>query len=284
MPIRRRAVLFLPVLVAAAIAAAAVHAQPQSKSHSKPQSPPRRVLFIGNSYTYFNNLPEMLRAMAASRGNTLDVAMATTGGWKLSDHWTNQDSDAHRLLRDGKWDAVVLQEQSVLGSSKVVNNVQRVGSDDQFQRYAKLWQEEIHRAGAMPVFYVTWARKGAPEDQTVLDRAYTRAARDASGMAVLVGRAWKGAREHHANIELFIADGSHPSPAGTYLAACTFFAALFDTSPVGLPATITGAPIDPQTDRPIANKREALATLSVTEAIALQQEAFSAWQDGKRQR
>jgi hypothetical protein len=242
------------------------------------------VLFIGNSYTYYNNLPEMVRVMAASRGIKVDVGMATTGGWKLSDHWTNQDSDAHRLLRDGKWDAVVLQEQSVLGSTKVVNNVARVGSDEQFQRYAKLWQEEIKRAGAKPVFYVTWARKGAPEDQQALDRAYTRAAKDANGMAVLVGRAWKGAREHHPNIELFIADGSHPSAAGTYLAACTFFAALFDTSPVGLPATITGAPIDPQTDRPIAGRNETLAKLSVSESIALQQEAFGAWQDGKRQR
>jgi hypothetical protein len=245
-------------------------------------SPPRRVLFIGNSYTYFNNLPEMLRGLAASRGLAIDVGMATTGGWKLSDHWTHSDSEAHRLLRDRKWDVVVLQEQSTLGSMVVTDGVARVGPDDQFQRYAKLWQEEIHRAGMTPAFYLTWAKKGAPQDQDALDRAYTTAARAAGAIVVPVGRAWKGAREHHAGIELFQPDGSHPSPAGTYLAACTFFAALFDRSPVGLPATVTGAPIDPQTSQPVSDRREPLAALSETEAAALQREAWTAWQDTKR--
>ncbi len=81
-------------------------------------------------------------------------------GWKLSDHWTQVDSAARRLLRDRKWDVVVLQEQSTLGSTAVIDGVARVGPDDQFQRYAKLWQEEIHRAGMTPAFYLTWARKG----------------------------------------------------------------------------------------------------------------------------
>lgn len=247
-----------------------------------PATGPRRVLFIGNSYTYVNNLPEMLRELAAARGLTLDVGMATTGGWKLSDHWTTQDCDAHRLLRDRKWDVVVLQEQSTFGSTQVVDGVQRVGADDQFQRYAKLWQEEIRRAGMAPAFYLTWARKGAPDDQAVLDRAYVSAARAANGLVIPVGRAWKGAREHHASIELFQPDGSHPSPAGTYLAACTFFAALFDSSPIGLPATVTGAPIDRETSRPAPNTRETLAALSASDAAALQREAWAAWQASKQ--
>jgi hypothetical protein len=261
---------------------ASVHAQTQAQAQT--QSPSPRVLFIGNSYTYFNNLPEMLRGLAASRGLAIDVEMATTGGWKLSDHWTHADSAAHRLLRDRKWDIVVLQEQSVLGSTVVIDGVARVGPDDQFQRYAKLWQEEIHRAGMTPAFYMTWARKGAPEDQTPLDRAYSSAARAAGADAIIVpvGRAWKGAREHHADIELFQPDGSHPSPAGTYLAACTFFAALFDRSPLGLPATVTGALIDPETSRPASDRRGPLAALSEREAAALQREAWTAWQDVKR--
>jgi hypothetical protein len=291
--LRRRVVLL--TLAAAAIGAATlgslgspldaftsdgrVHAQ--AGSPARPPSPPRRVLFIGNSYTYVNNLPEMLRVMAAARGITLDVGMATTGGWKLSDHWTTQDSDAHRLLRDRKWDIVVLQEQSVFGSTQVVGNVQRVGPDDQFQRYAKLWQEDIRRAGMTPAFYLTWARRGAPEDQAVLDRAYISAARAAQGILVPVGAAWQGARQHHANIELFQADGSHPSPAGTYLAACTFFAAFFDSSPVGLPATVAGAAIDQETARPSANQRETLVNLSASDAAALQREAWAAWRHFK---
>jgi hypothetical protein len=292
--LRRRIILL--TLAAAAIAAATpgslgslgslfdasagrVHAQ--AGSPARPTSPPRRVLFIGNSYTYVNNLPEMLRTMAAARGITLDVGMATTGGWKLSDHWTTANSDAHRLLRDRKWDVVVLQEQSVFGSTQVVGNVQRVGPDDQFQRYAKLWQEEIRSAGMTPAFYLTWARRGAPEDQAVLDRAYVSAARAAKGILVPVGAAWQGTRQHHAGIELFQSDGSHPSPAGTYLAACTFFAAFFDRSPVGLPATVAGAAIDQETARPSANQRETLVNLSPSDAAALQREAWAAWQHVK---
>jgi hypothetical protein len=258
----------------------ALHAP--ARSQAPAQTPPRRVLFIGNSYTYFNNLPEMLRGLAASRGLEIDVQMATTGGWKLADHWTHAESAAHRLLRDRKWDIVVLQEQSTLGSTTVIDGVARVGADDQFQQYAKLWQEEIHRAGMTPAFYLTWAKKGAPQDQDALDRAYVSAARAAHALVVPVGRAWKSAREHHAGIELFQPDGSHPSPAGTYLAACTFFAALFDRSPVGLPASITGTPIDPQTAEPASNRRESLAALSGTDAAALQREAWAAWQDVKR--
>jgi hypothetical protein len=177
---------------------------------------------------------------------------------------------------------VVLQEQSVFGSTRVIDGVQRVGADNQFQRYAKLWQEEIRRVGMTPAFYLTWARKGAPDDQAVLERAYVSAARAAHGLLIPVGRAWQGAREHHASIELFQQDGSHPSPAGTYLAACTFFAAFFDSSPIGLPATVAGAPIDPETARPLPNRRETLVTLSATEAAALQREAWAAWEGFKR--
>ena len=276
------AALAAVIALASLLDAPSAQVSAQTPAQAQPSSPPRRVLFIGNSYTYVNNLPEMLRAMAAARGKTLDVAMATTGGWKLSDHWTTADSDAHRLLRDRKWDVVVLQEQSTLGSTQMTNGVARVGADDQFQRYAKMWQEEIHRAGTTPAFYLTWAKKGAPDDQAVLDRAYIGAARAAHGLLVPVGRAWQGAREHHASIELFQQDGSHPSPAGTYLAACTFFAAFFDSSPIGLPATVTGSPIDQQTARPLSNRSETLVNLSANDAAALQREAWAAWQSVKQ--
>ena len=96
------------------------------------------------------------------------------------------------------------------------------------------------------------------------------------------GRAWQGAREHHASIELFQQDGSHPSPAGTYLAACTFFAAFFDSSPIGLPATVTGSLIDQQTARPLSNRSETLVNLSANDAAALQREAWAAWQSVKQ--
>lgn len=98
------------------------------------------------------------------------------------------------------------------------------------------WAAEIRKAEALTVFYLTWARKATPDDQSVLNDAYVKAARANRAMVAPVGMAWNEVRQKHPSIDLFYTDGSHPSAAGTYLAACTFYAALFNASPVGLPA------------------------------------------------
>src|SRR5688500_6515281 len=212
------------------------------------QACPKRVLFIGNSYTYFNNLPDILRGLAAVTSvGEVDVRLVASGGWRLKEHW--EKGDARRLLREHPWDHVVLQDQSTLGVNHYVEGVPHVSTDEAFRPYAKLWAEEIRRTGAVPVFYVTWARKATPEDQAALNYAYITAARAFHGLVAPVGEAWKSTREHHPSLELFQNDGSHPSSAGSYLAACTLFAALFDGSPIGLPARVIGSQVNLDTER-----------------------------------
>jgi hypothetical protein len=141
-------------------------------------------------------------------------------------------------LAQGKWDYVVLQEQSLLGSVVERDGQTHIANDDFFHPYAVMWVRAIKEAGATPVLYLTWAHKPAPEDQSILNDAYLRVASEEQATVAPAGIAWARIREQYPDIELFQPDGSHPSPAGTYLAACAFYAAIFHQSPLGLTAKI----------------------------------------------
>ncbi len=241
------------------------------------QSQPVRVLFIGNSYTYFNNLPEILAKLGdAGRQVKVETRMIAPGGWRLKDHL--EKGEAPVALQEGTWDYVVLQEQSTLGYNLFVEGKPRVSSTAIFEPSALKWAAEIRKAGAKPVFFLTWARKASPEDQAALDHAYMHVARASGSLVAPVGIAWEQVRRDHPEIELYSGDGSHPSPAGTYLAACVFYAAVFRKSPVGLPERIVGAPVNLNTALVESERKEVLVDLSGPQARSLQAAAWNAWQ------
>ena len=268
--IRRLRVPLLALVVGLACLAAA----------SARNAAPVRVLFIGNSYTYFHNLPEMFARLAAAAKRPVETRMVAPGGWRLKDHW--EKGAGRQALAEGRWDYVVLQDQSTLGVTLYVEGKARASSDEVFRPFADRWAVAIKQAGARPAFYLTWARKASPEDQDTLTHAYMSAARASGALVAPVGLAWQRVRRQHPAIELFEPDGSHPSPTGSYLAACAFVAALLDQDPTGLPATVTGAPVDLETEQVQAGKTAVLAKLSPEEARALQQAAWAAWQEVKK--
>jgi hypothetical protein len=237
-----------------------------------------RVLFIGNSYTYFNDLPEIFAKLAeAGHQGRVDARMSAPGGWRLKDHW--EKGAARKLLDDEHWDFVVLQDQSRLGTSYWVNGKDHVWDDSRFRPYAEKWAAAIHDKHATPVLFLTWAGKDAPEDQATLNFAYVRAAKDTGSVVAPVGMAWDAVRHEHPLLNLFYEGyGSHPSPAGSYLAACVFYAAIFHQSPVGLPLKITGTPVNLDAEKPESGKTATLVELSEKEGEALQQEAWKVWQ------
>ncbi len=181
-----------------------------------------RVLFIGNSYTYVNDLPAMLGQLS---GGAITTDAVVVGGATLEDHWNT--GDAQRRIADGGWTHVVLQEQSVTPALYPTT----------FKPYARRLTDVVADAGAVPVFYVTWAR--APGDaiykppfgffvtpehmQDALTNAYVDAA-DASTGSILscVGEAFRRSQREHPELVLIQSDLSHPTVAGTYLAAQTF--------------------------------------------------------------
>jgi hypothetical protein len=178
-----------------------------------------RVLFIGNSYTFFNEMPRMLEQLAASGNKRVQTRHETSGGKNLEWHWHN--SAAVPLIDEGGWDYVVLQDHSI----------QTIAAPEKFEKYTFRFAERIKAAGARPILYMTWARQHLPEDAEVITSAYLDAAKRTGSLVAPAGLAWKAMLEDDTDLVLHTPDRSHPNFLGSYLVACTFFATIFQTSP-----------------------------------------------------
>ncbi len=193
---------------------------------------PIRILFIGNSYTEANDFPEALKALAAAvdAKPALEVKALTPGGARLQTHW--DQGDAQREIRDGDWDFVVFQEQSQ-------TPLKRYGRDQFFYPYARKFHEVVGETDAIMMFFMTSARPDTPGPQKLWTDSYIRIARELHAEVAPAGMTWEQVHQSLPALELFADSGGHPTPAATYLIACTFYAAIYDKSPVGLPASIT---------------------------------------------
>jgi hypothetical protein len=186
-----------------------------------------RVLFIGNSLTSWNNLPEIVAALADSAGTERIVPSEVTyGDFSLEDHWGRGDSRV--AIAHGGWELVVLQQ----GPSSLEAN--RALLIDYSRRFAG----EIRRVGAEPALYGVWPQ--LPDFQT-FDRAiesYALAAQEIDALLFPVGAAWRAAWQREPSLELYSSDGLHPSLAGSYLAALVMYARISGHSPIGLPSRL----------------------------------------------
>ena len=195
-----------------------------------------RVLFIGNSYTSVNDLPATFAELAGSGGVAVEVDAIDPGGQTLAGHAAAPDVLA--AITGRRWTTVVLQEQSEIPAATDLFDRETVPA-------ATTLVAAIRKAGAEPVLFDTWAhRDGWPERlldraamQTAIDGSYARLAATLHVRLVAVGPAWARATAMAPAVVLWQADGSHPTIAGTYLAACMFYGTLIDRSPVGLGPT-----------------------------------------------
>ena len=201
----------------------------------------KHVLFVGNSYTEVNDLPRMVAEVAASMGDVLTYGSNTPGGCTFQQHCTNQTM---ALIRQGGWDAVVLQEQSQYPSFP----------DSQVEAevfpYARRLVDSIYAHGwcSEPMFYMTWGRRDGDSYNaqffpplatyegmdSLLSARYLQMAAANDASVCPVGRVWRYLRRNHPALELYQTDGSHPSVAGTYAAACSFYTMLFHRNPVDI--------------------------------------------------
>jgi hypothetical protein len=205
------------------------------------KEPPLKVLFVGNSYTSVNDLPGMLSEFSRSRpGQRIETDQETPGGCTLLKH--AQDGKAADKIRSREWDFVVLQEQSQVPFM----------APPMMENGAKKLHDLVQEKGARTMFYLTWAREIQPENQAAINHSYFHCAEKLHADVAPVGIAWQRVQKSSPEIKLYADDGSHPSPSGTYLAACVFYAKLFGKSPEGLPPKVTHnghvlADIDPAT-------------------------------------
>jgi len=195
-----------------------------SLAQSKPDT--LKVLFVGNSYIYVSNIPHLVSLISDSTQTKLLTAKSTSGGVRLSDHWRGEQGlRTKELIKNGDYDVVVLQEQS-MGT---------IEQPDSFRIYSKKFSDYIKEHGGKPYFYATWAREKVPQFQKTITEAYNRAASENGAGIVSVGEAWALAKKYRPEIKLYQTDGSHQSPLGAFLAACLFVAVLSDEIPKKLP-------------------------------------------------
>jgi hypothetical protein len=189
---------------------------------------PRKVLFIGNSFTARNDLPGLISQLAAVRGKTIQHRLISAGGASLRQHWNA--GEARQAIQEGQYDHVVLQEQSTLP----VKNAGRMHES------VRLFDAAIKAAGAKTILYLTWARRHALASQQAITDAYTSIGRELGATVVPVGLAWQRFLGEHDQPVLHDRDESHPTLAGSYLAACVFLAVLFKENPVGIGGDVAG--------------------------------------------
>jgi hypothetical protein len=216
-----------------------------------------RILFIGNSLTYVNDVPGILQALADSSGvGPLAVASQTLPNYALIDHWT--DGVAQREIARGGWAWVVMQQGWT--PAGVYRDTLRLATRN--------FGREIAKIGAKSALYQTWPPVDRRGEFAGSIESYELAASDVGGVVFPVARAWLATWERDSTIGLY-SDGLHASVAGSYLAALVMYARIFDRTPVGLPAAIrTRAGITLRVDAGLARTlQDAAASVTVNATV-----------------
>ncbi len=184
-----------------------------------------RVLFLGNSFTQFNGgVALTLRELAASAGKEPPPVFdqVTRFGATWAELWGQ--TAAVETIRQGNWDYVVLQDYSRAATLY----------RSEMDQYGHTFANEIRAAGAQPIYFMTWARQDEPKTQRLITGAYATVAAANHAAVAPVGVAWAASLHGRPRLTLHIPDKKHPTPAGTYLTGCVFYAVLYGQSPHGL--------------------------------------------------
>ena len=193
------------------------------KAQAKPPKENLRVLFVGNSLTYVNNLPEIIAGLARSaKLRKFSYKMVAYPNFSLEDHWNK--GEVQKILAKEKWDYVIMQQgPSAFIDGRVV-----------LVEYAKKFAEPIANAGAKPAFYMVWSSADRLQDFAGVSATYKAAAKEVNGLFIPAGEAWLEAWRRDPKLNLYGADRFHPNQAGSYLAALVIYQQLYNQSPIGL--------------------------------------------------
>jgi len=165
-----------------------------------------RLLFIGNSHTFFNDMPLMVQRRAREAGFDCSAVMIAHGGWYLAQH--AEEPDVRFNILYGGYDYIVLQEHA-----------HPFGPEEKyFSGIAKLG-EFIRKTDSVPVIYETWAQKKEPGIQSHMNEVHRQAAEKIGALVAPVGEKWWEYKNSRPDLELYWSDGAHASPAGSDFAA-----------------------------------------------------------------
>ena len=208
--------------------------EPSSLSQEKEKT---KVLFVGNSFTFYGEIPVIFSEIATSLGTSLETNSLTKGSqhlYQFADPSTDVGAELETILKaNHDYDYVVLQEQSTYP----------VSNYEGFASAAKKLQEKINatQSHAKIYLYETWgyeaAAKGAscsiPEYEANLRKAYDQLAKEMDVSVTYVGKAFSDIYSHHPELNLYYSDKKHPGSLGSYLSACTHVASMLSLDPRG---------------------------------------------------
>lgn len=208
---------------------------------TEPADPDIRVLFLGNSLTYVNDLPAMVRAIGAADGVVIRTKMMAHPNWGIQDHW--EQGDAVDEIAAENWDVVVMQQ----GPS-----ASEAGGVDLLTWSAKFGTVAANHH-TCPAMYMVWSSSDRMEDFDDVYAHYKAAADSTKGQFLPAGEAWLHAWAKSPSLSFYGSDGFHPSPLGTYLAALVVYGGVTGRSPAGNTATVSGVSINASTRAEIQN-------------------------------
>ena len=205
------------------------------------------VLFIGNSYTSYNNLPQLVQSLSTSAGKTLNIDSSMPGGYPMSSHL--DDATTFAKISQGNWDYVILQEQSQIPTIEFIRD------NDMYPAMTDLKALiEQYNPCAKIITYMTWGRRYGGQQcdpsgtycspvfanfnqmQNSLTSAYLEISEQLNVQCAPVGVVWQNILNNSTHV-LHSGDNSHPNMDGSYVAACTIFSSIWKQGASGLSYT-----------------------------------------------
>jgi PKD repeat protein len=205
------------------------------------------VLFIGNSYTSYNNLPQLVQSLSTSAGKTLNIDSSIPGGYLMSSHLN--DATTFAKISQGNWDYVILQEQSQIPTIEFYRD------NDMYPAMTDLKALiEQYNPCAKIITYMTWGRRYGGQQcdpsgtycspvfanfnqmQNSLTSAYLEISEQLNVQCAPVGVVWQNILNNSTHV-LHSGDNSHPNIDGSYVAACTIFSSIWKQGASGLSYT-----------------------------------------------
>lgn len=197
----------------------------QPMTFAQDSSTPKRVLFVGNSFTYFYNLPQVVAAMVKSQDGNIVTRQSTVGGSNLEQHWKGEKGTITRqLLEEQRWDYVVFNNHSTSA----------IDTPDSFMEYGRKFAALVKEKGAQPVFMMTWAYESNPLMQNRISEMYEALATETESDFVPAGPLFAEARKWRPDLDLFF-DDKHPSANGTYLLGLAFYKYFTEKNTLDIP-------------------------------------------------
>lgn len=183
-----------------------------------------KVLFIGNSHTFYNDMPTIFQQLCSAAGIDAQVSMQAHPGVPLGWH-LNQRFELRYALVHGGYDYVVFQQAAHPCPAK-----------EETLRDGKAMVELIRQSGAVPIATITWAERRFPQNQAKMYGIFDALAEQTKVLCSPVGQVFQRVAAELPDVDLYWYDGEHCSPYGSYAVAATAFARITGKSPVGLPA------------------------------------------------